>query len=146
MLSPNELSTGTVRSESDLSSSSSGPTTIRNKGEMEIDFFGLFLVLLPPMLGGFLYGFDLGATSFVLVMLLNPPDVDDFGAAVWWTDLSSTRQGLVVSSLSLGALVGSHIVLMYQSGGVLSNFDNHDIMTKFFLYSWGFELKINSRY
>jgi len=81
---------------------------------MEINLFGFFLVLLTPMLGGFLYGFDLGTTSFVLVMLLTP-EVDSSDNAIWWIDLSSTRQGLIVSGLSLGALIGSHIVLMYLS-------------------------------
>ncbi len=82
---------------------------------MEINFFGLFLVLVPPMFGGFLYGFDIGATSFVLVMLLNPPDVETSGVEVWWSNLTSTRQGLIVSGLSLGALIGSHIVLVFLS-------------------------------
>jgi sugar porter (SP) family MFS transporter len=64
------------------------------------------------MLGGFLYGFDIGATSFVLAMLLDDPPHD---VAVWWKNISPIQQGLFVSGLSLGALVGSHIVLMYLS-------------------------------
>ena len=67
------------------------------------------------MFGGFLYGFDIGATSFVLVMLLNPPEVDSSDAMVWWLNLSSARQGLIVSGLSLGALIGSHIVFVFLS-------------------------------
>jgi MFS family permease len=82
---------------------------------MEINVLRFFLVLIPPMLGGFLYGFDIGATSFVLVMLLNPPDAESSGITVWWINLSSTRQGLIVSGLSLGALIGSHIVLVFLS-------------------------------
>ena len=85
---------------------------------MEMNVFGLFLVILPPMLGGFLYGFDIGATSFVLVMLLNTPEADVISGSttsVWWTNLSPTRQGLLVSGRSLGALIGSHLVLMYFS-------------------------------
>lgn len=74
---------------------------------------GLCLVFLTPMLGGFLYGFDVGATSFVLSMLLRGDDTS--GGVVWWSDLSSVKQGLLVSALSLGALLGSHIVLMYLS-------------------------------
>ena len=65
---------------------------------LEMNIFGLFLVFLTPMLGGFLYGFDIGATSFVLDMLLNPSVISD--KTVWWTELSSTQQGLIVSGLS----------------------------------------------
>ena len=91
----------------------------------DTNVFGLFLVVLPPMLGGLLYGFDIGATSFVLAMLLKSPTptntptptlVGSSGDVVdhlWWEDLSSTRQGLIVSSLSLGALLGSHVLLVY---------------------------------
>ncbi len=111
-----ESSVRTLDTESDSSMSSS--TTTSDKSTMEINFFGLFLVLVPPMLGGFLYGFDIGATSFVLSMLLNPPDVDSSGMPVWWSTLSSTRKGLIVSGRSLGALLGSHVVLIYLSKNV----------------------------
>ena len=84
---------------------------------METNILGLLLVILPSMIGGFLYGFDIGATSFVLDMLLNTP-IDGTGSSVWWADLSSTRQGLIVSGMSLGAMIGSHIVLMYLSQSV----------------------------
>jgi sugar porter (SP) family MFS transporter len=77
------------------------------------------------MLGGFLYGFDIGATSFVLFMLLNDDDDDDNSSSseeaeeVWWNDedfsSSSARQGMIVSGMSLGALIGSHIVLTVLS-------------------------------
>ena len=110
----------TLDTVSDSLSPPSTPTTttrITTSGRttMEINLLGLFLVLIPPMFGGFLYGFDIGATSFVLVMLLNPPDVETSGVTVWWSDLTSTRQGLIVSGLSLGALIGSHIVLVFLS-------------------------------
>jgi sugar porter (SP) family MFS transporter len=113
------LSSRTAATEADSSSlslSSSRSSSTRNEGTpLEINLLGLLLVVLPPMLGGFLYGFDIGATSFVLVMLLHPPPADSLGRTVWWTDLSSARQGLIVSGLSLGALIGSHIVLIYLS-------------------------------
>eukprot|EP00531_Pseudo-nitzschia_arenysensis_P018058 CAMPEP_0116124980 /NCGR_PEP_ID=MMETSP0329-20121206/5568_1 /TAXON_ID=697910 /ORGANISM="Pseudo-nitzschia arenysensis, Strain B593" /LENGTH=572 /DNA_ID=CAMNT_0003618993 /DNA_START=1136 /DNA_END=2854 /DNA_ORIENTATION=+ len=89
--------------------------TTSDKSTIEINYFGLFLVLVPPMLGGFLYGFDIGATSFVLSMLLSPPDVDSSGISVWWSTLTSTHKGLIVSGRSLGALLGSHVVLIYLS-------------------------------
>jgi sugar porter (SP) family MFS transporter len=111
-----ESSIRTVDTESDSSSTSSTiRRTTSDRGPMEINFFGLFLVLLPPLAGGFLYGFDIGGTSFVLSMLLNPPDVETSGMTVWWTELSSTRKGLIVSGRSLGALLGSHVVLVYLS-------------------------------
>jgi len=80
----------------------------------EINIYGMLCITTVAMVGGFLYGFDIGATSFVIVMLLNPPEIEHSSVAYWWLNLSSTRQGLVVSGLSLGALIGS-IVLIYLS-------------------------------
>lgn len=76
----------------------------------EISYFRLLLVFLTPGLGGFLFGFDLGATSFVLAMLMSPTS-----SHFWWSTLKSQHalQGLIVSALSLGGLVGSHIVLFH---------------------------------
>lgn len=104
-----ESSARSLDTESDSSLTTTATRT------MEINFFGLFFILIPPMLGGFLYGFDIGATSFVLLMLLDPPEVESADIEVWWTNLSATRQGLIVSGLSLGALIGSHIVLVFLS-------------------------------
>jgi MFS family permease len=67
------------------------------------------------MLGGFLYGFDIGATSFVLAMLLEPTEHHHH---VWWRQFSSIQQGLFVSGLSLGALLGSHLILHYLSNKI----------------------------
>jgi MFS family permease len=50
------------------------------------------LIFAAPALGGFLFGFDIAATSFVVVAL--PP-------------ISSFVQGLIVSSSSLGAFLAS---------------------------------------
>mmetsp|Transcript_22711 Transcript_22711/g.38634 ORF Transcript_22711/g.38634 Transcript_22711/m.38634 type:complete len:158 (-) Transcript_22711:1324-1797(-) len=76
----------------------------------QISYLGLLLVFLTPGLGGFLFGFDLGATSFVLAMLESPTV-----PAYWWSTLKTqhVNQGLIVSALSLGGLVGSHIVLFH---------------------------------
>lgn len=74
----------------------------------QIHYYGLALVFLAPALGGFLYGFDVGATSFVLAMLRETRDHD-----VWWYGFSKWKQGLLVSTLALGALIGSHIVLVF---------------------------------
>jgi MFS family permease len=77
---------------------------------LEINYVGLGLVFLTPALGGFLYGFDIGATSFVLAMLLQTDD-----ERLWWSTFPKFQQGLFVSALSLGALMGSHLVLMHLS-------------------------------
>lgn len=79
----------------------------------EIDHYGLALVFLAPALGGFLYGYDIGATSFVLSMLLKARNHD-----AWWYGFPKLHQGLLISTLALGALVGSHIVLVYLSESV----------------------------
>ncbi len=70
---------------------------------LEWNYWGLSLVFVTPMLGGFLYGFDIGATSFVLSKLLG--------------EISSVQQGLLVSAVSLGALIGSHLVFLSHSIG-----------------------------
>ena len=73
-------------------------------------YTGLALVILTPALCSFVYGVDLGVTSFVLQMLRDSPSEQ-----VWWQDMAGNniRQGLFVSGLSLGALLGSHVVLFY---------------------------------
>mmetsp|Transcript_21565 Transcript_21565/g.51102 ORF Transcript_21565/g.51102 Transcript_21565/m.51102 type:complete len:660 (-) Transcript_21565:308-2287(-) len=76
--------------------------------EPEIDYGGLALVFLAPALGGFLYGYDIGATSFVLSMMRADRDHDH-----WWHRFTKVQQGLYVSCLALGALIGSHIVLTF---------------------------------
>lgn len=82
---------------------------------LELNLLGLALVFVTPMLGGFLYGFDIGATSFVLSMLLSD---DSGGDDVWWNTFGSVQQGLFVSAMSLGALCGSHLVLMHLSNKI----------------------------
>jgi MFS family permease len=76
------------------------------RSEPEIDYGGLALVFLAPALGGFLYGYDIGATSFVLSMMRADRDYEH-----WWHNFSKIQQGLYVSCLAFGALIGSHIVL-----------------------------------
>lgn len=94
-------------------------TSSSSSEQLELNVLGLTLVFMTPMLGGFMYGFDIGATSFVLSMLLQEHHHhsynDDDAHNIWWTDFGSVQQGLFVSALSLGALLGSHLVLMYFS-------------------------------
>jgi len=79
----------------------------------EIDYGGLALVFLAPALGGFLYGYDIGATSFVLSMMLADRDHDN-----WWHNFPKVQQGLYVSCLAFGALIGSHIVLTFLAESI----------------------------
>ena len=79
----------------------------------EIDYGGLALVFLAPALGGFLYGYDIGATSFVLSMMRQDRDYDH-----WWHNFTKVQQGLFVSCLSFGALIGSHIVLTFLATSI----------------------------
>lgn len=100
----------TTKSSSSLSLSSC-------RSPLEIHPWGLFLVFLTPALGGFLYGYDIGATSFVLSMLIHVPKHPSITThpRVWWRTVTKVQQGLFVSAVSLGALLGSHLVLMYLS-------------------------------
>ena len=86
------------------------PKMIPSSSSPEINGYGLALVFLCPALGGFLYGYDIGATSFVLSMLVSSRDHEK-----WWYGFPKWQQGLLVSALALGALIGSHIVLVYLS-------------------------------
>jgi MFS family permease len=79
----------------------------------EIHYYGLALVFLCPALGGFLYGYDIGATSFTLAMLRSTRDHE-----VWWYGFPKLQQGLLISTLALGALIGSHIVLVYLAQSI----------------------------
>jgi predicted MFS family arabinose efflux permease len=78
----------------------------------EVSYPGLALVILTPVLCSFVYGVDIGLTSFVFSMLRDP-NIGD--ADVWWSSMASDHigQGIFVSSMSLGALIGSHTLLVY---------------------------------
>ena len=85
-----------------------------HQNQLPINILGLSLVCTTPMLLGFLYGYDIGATSFVLQLLVkesSPPENDS-----WWSsgNLSSLQQGLFVSAVSLGALIASHCLTLHQ--------------------------------
>ncbi|CAJ1929999.1 unnamed protein product [Cylindrotheca closterium] len=81
---------------------------------LSINVLGLALVCVTPMALGFVYGFDIGSTSFVLALLLKAGGADGGGGSeiVWWSHLTSLQQGLFVSALSLGALIGSHLMIL----------------------------------
>lgn len=107
-VSASTIDTETIINQEDLRIVSPSSTT-----EPQINYHGLALVFLAPALGGFLYGYDIGATSFVLSMMKNDRDHDH-----WWHHFSKVQQGLFVSCLALGALIGSHIVLVFLSQSI----------------------------
>jgi sugar porter (SP) family MFS transporter len=109
-----ESSSFIIISSSSMHSFAKATETSDSTRMLQLNVAGLSLVFVTPMLGGFLYGFDIGATSFVLAMLLNPSPMQ-VSSSVWWIRFSSLQQGLFVSGLSLGGLIGSHLVLMYLS-------------------------------
>lgn len=88
-------------------------TSNPHQHHLDIDYYGLALVFLAPALGGFLYGYDIGATTFVLAMIRSSRD-----AETWWHHFGTGQQGLLVSSVALGALIGSHIVLVYLAKSI----------------------------
>merc|ERR1719502_167728 len=65
-------------------------------------------VFLFPATGGLLFGYDIGATSYVLNQLQSEED----SGVKWWHDVekSSLLQGLIPSTDVAGALTGSIIV------------------------------------
>lgn len=80
------------------------PSSSSSSSLLRWNWKGLALVIVTPMLGGFLYGFDIGATSFVLSKLI-------------LHKISALQQGMLVSAVSLGALLGSHLVFLSHSIG-----------------------------
>jgi sugar porter (SP) family MFS transporter len=102
---------------------------MKARAEPPIDWTGVGLVFLTPALGGLLYGYDIGAMSFVLDMLTPSDSVSGVHSHhgtvttrphFWWDDFASRRvaQGLTMGAVSAGALLGSHIVLFYLASHV----------------------------
>jgi len=55
-------------------------TMVQVSGHPKISWKGVSLIFLMPALGGFLYGYDIGATSFVLNILQHNSNADGSGA------------------------------------------------------------------
>jgi len=85
--------------------------------ERKLCYWRFGLVILTPSLCSLVYGIDLGVTSFVLEMMMLSSD-DEY----WWKDIrdNNFQQGLFVSSLSLGAFLGSYIVYYCTKFGSIS--------------------------
>jgi sugar porter (SP) family MFS transporter len=67
---------------------------------------GVLLIFIVPALGGLLFGYDIGATSYVIVQVASPFAVS---GVEWGKRVASSAiwQGCIVSFASLGALMGS---------------------------------------
>ena len=72
------------------------------------DRFAVARIFFFPALGGLLFGYDIGATSYVLTQLESAA----FSGVAWWDAVasSSALQGLVTSGGVGGAFVGATIV------------------------------------
>eukprot|EP00879_Flechtneria_rotunda_P028264 GHRR01030361.1.p1 GENE.GHRR01030361.1~~GHRR01030361.1.p1 ORF type:complete len:511 (+),score=137.46 GHRR01030361.1:274-1806(+) len=72
----------------------------------EVDWLATGLCFIFPAIGGLLFGYDIGASSNVLVSLTDPQL-----SGTDWYQLFTFQNGLVVSMSLLGALLGSLIAL-----------------------------------
>eukprot|EP00568_Trieres_chinensis_P002410 CAMPEP_0183297888 /NCGR_PEP_ID=MMETSP0160_2-20130417/5050_1 /TAXON_ID=2839 ORGANISM="Odontella Sinensis, Strain Grunow 1884" /NCGR_SAMPLE_ID=MMETSP0160_2 /ASSEMBLY_ACC=CAM_ASM_000250 /LENGTH=518 /DNA_ID=CAMNT_0025459785 /DNA_START=5 /DNA_END=1561 /DNA_ORIENTATION=+ len=81
-------------------------------------YSGLLLICLSPSLGGLLFGYDIGATAFAISMITDASATAGSFATQrdiqtsWWTSLplSHATEGVILSALCLGALLGSILV------------------------------------
>jgi sugar porter (SP) family MFS transporter len=66
------------------------------------------LIFSVPALGGFGFGYDIGATSYAIVQMQSA----QVSGVAWWHAVASspTLQGIIVSAASAGALVGSSLM------------------------------------
>lgn len=74
-------------------------------GERHYDSYSVLSAVLPflfPALGGFLYGYDIGATSCATISVESATL-----SGITWYDLSSVDIGLITSGSLYGALIGS---------------------------------------
>lgn len=73
----------------------------------------LLAAWLFPAVGGFLYGYDIGAMAECLVALCSRKYSD----VAWWSllDGSAIIQGVVVACVTFGAMLGSIIVFHYEA-------------------------------
>jgi MFS family permease len=70
------------------------------------------LLFIVPALGGFLFGYDIGATSFAIVQLMDKSPQSVLSGASFSLANAPVWTGLVVSASSVGALLGTSIVFV----------------------------------
>ncbi|KAK7312154.1 hypothetical protein VNO77_35810 [Canavalia gladiata] len=83
---------------------------------------------LFPALGGFLFGYDIGATSSATISIESPTL-----SGISWYDLSSVQIGLVTSGSLYGALIGS--VLAFNAADFLGR--RRELLAAAFVYLVG---------
>lgn len=78
----------------------------QQRDDDRIDWLATGLCFIFPAIGGLLFGYDIGATSGVLVSLTS----EKLSGTDWYS-LTSFQSGLVVSMSLFGALIGSLVTL-----------------------------------
>lgn len=114
-------------------------TTLLNNGEQILDHenapvfskAAAFLVFLYPALGSLLFGYDIGATSAVILQIQSV----DYSGVKWYNLVasSSALQGTITSLGMLGAMLGCMICLRYAD----SLGRRHSIILASILYFMG---------
>lgn len=68
----------------------------------------VLLIFVVPALGGLLFGYDIGATAFVIQQLQSP----EYSGVPWYTAIASSPFliGLIVAMAAIGAFVSSNVV------------------------------------
>lgn len=99
---------------------------------------GVAYIFLFPALGGLLFGYDIGATSYVLPQLTS----EKYSGVSWWPQVkhSAVLQGLITSGSLFGALIGATIV--FRIADMLGR--RREIMIGAMLYALGSILEYGS--
>ena len=74
----------------------------------------LAAIFIFPSIGGLLFGFDIGATAYVLIQLQS----NEYAGVEWSADIieSSVLRGFLTSSVVGGALFGTLIIFRIENG------------------------------
>lgn len=77
----------------------------------EYALLSVALLFSAPALGGALFGYDIGATSFAIVQIKDA----DLSGVSWWDAVANSPalQGLIVAAVSAGALLGSAALFLF---------------------------------
>lgn len=85
--------------------------TVRWRPKQRFSTCGSFQIFFYPALGGLLFGYDIGATSAVILQLQS----HEYSGVMWHTTVNenSLLQGVITSSSMLGAMIGCVICLRF---------------------------------
>lgn len=106
---------------------------------IEYKSFAIFLIWIFPSLGGFLFGYDIGITSFVIDQLQSNK------SAVSWSNYinkSNTLTSLLISSSIGGALIG--VLLIFKLSDYFGR--KKELIISSFLYLIGSIIQVSSKY